>query len=73
MLFRSRPVVVEETGWSRHLPSGTGAVPFSSLEEAAEALDRVSRDYHRHAEAARRMAEDFFESKKVCRDLLARI
>ena len=72
-LALGRPVVVEETGWSRHLPSGTGAVPFSSLEEAAEALDRVSRDYHRHAEAARRMAEDFFESKKVCRDLLARI
>ena len=72
-LALGRPVVVEETGWSRHLPSKTGAVPFTNLEEAAEALERVTRDYSRHSEAARAIAEEFFESKKVCRELLARI
>ena len=72
-LALGRPVVVEETGWSRHLPFKTGAVPFTNLEEAAEALERVTRDYSRHSEAARAIAEEFFESKKVCRELLARI
>jgi hypothetical protein len=72
-LALGRPVVVQETGWSRHLPAGQGALAFRTLEEAAESLARVKKDYGDHARAARKMAEEFFDSKKVCADLLQQV
>ena len=72
-LALGRPVVVQETGWSRHLPSGQGALAFHTPEEAAAAMDEVAADYGSHARAARRLAVDFFDSKKVCTELLKKI
>ena len=72
-LALGRPVVVQETGWSHHLPAGHGAFAFRTPEEAADSLDRVSKDYRSHAQHARRMAEQFFDAKKVCSDLLAKV
>jgi hypothetical protein len=72
-LALGHPVVVQETGWSRHLPAGCGAIPFSTLTEATEALNRVTCDYSLHAKAARNMAREHFEATKVCQDLVARI
>jgi len=65
--------VVQETGWSRHLPGGQGAIPFQTAEEAADSMERVARDFRSHARAARRMAEEFFDARKVCGDLLRAI
>jgi hypothetical protein len=65
-------VVVQETGWSRHLPAGQGALSFRTPPEAAEAMDRVAKDYRSHAQNARRMAEEWFDARKVCADLLSR-
>ena len=72
-LALGRPVVVEETGWSRHLPAGKGALAFRDAAEAAEGIAQVSSDYPAHAQAARKMAVEFFEAKKVCQDLLRAI
>ncbi len=69
-LALGRPVVVQETGWTRHLPVGHGALAFSSVEEAAESIARVNQDYALHSKAARRMAEEHFEATRVCRELL---
>ncbi len=38
---------------------------FATLGEAAEATRAIERDYRRHALAARRLAEDAFDSSKV--------
>jgi hypothetical protein len=64
-LAAGRPVVVQDTGLRGILPVGTGIVTFSSLEEAAEALGRVRGDYARHAQAARDIAGEYFDSDKV--------
>ena len=69
-LAAGRPAVVQETGWSRHIPSGRGVLPFTTVEEAAEGLARVTRNYSEHSKAAREIALEFFEAKKVCHDLL---
>jgi hypothetical protein len=71
-LALGRPVVVQETGWSRHLPAGQGALNFQTPAEAAEAMDRVAKDYRFHAQHARRLAEEFFDAAKVCADLLSK-
>ena len=40
-----RPAIVQDTGWSSHLPAGVGLVPFSTVEEAIAGLDRVADLY----------------------------
>lgn len=72
-LALGRPVVVEETGWSRHLPSGEGAIPFSTVEEAVEGLKEAMQDYPLHSKAAQSIAQEYFEAKRVCQDLIRQI
>jgi hypothetical protein len=69
-LGAGRPAVVQETGWSRHLPSNGGVLPFTTVEEAVEGLTEVERNYSKHSKAAREIALEFFDAKKVCQELL---
>jgi hypothetical protein len=64
-LATGRPVVTQETGWSRSLPSGTGLLAFDDMEGAADALRRVSADPAAHARAARDIAEEYFRDVRV--------
>ena len=41
-LAAGRPAVVQETGWSAHLPSGTGLIPFSTVPTRPTTASRVS-------------------------------
>jgi len=70
-LALGRPAVVQETGWSEYIPAGDGLLAFSTLEEAAAAIADINDHYAEHQAAARALAEQFFEAKKVCADLLA--
>lgn len=69
-LAAGRPAVVQDTGWSAHLPAGLGLVPFSTAEEAIAGLDRVAGDYARHAAAASDIARQHFDASVVLRRLL---
>ncbi|GGQ75424.1 glycosyltransferase family 1 protein [Couchioplanes azureus] len=69
-LAARRPVVVQQTGLPAGLPVGAGLLVFTCPEEAAEAVRRVESDYDRHAAAAGRVAEDYFEAGGVLRRLL---
>ena len=64
-----RPVVVQETGFSDWLPSGMGVLPFTTLEDAVVAIDRLHTDPGAHARAARELAEEYFEAKRVLQQL----
>jgi hypothetical protein len=69
-LAAGKPVVVQDTGWSEHLPSGDGALAFTSLQEAVTAIEAVARDYSHHCDAARTYAKSYFDAAKVCAALL---
>jgi hypothetical protein len=69
-LASGRPVVAQDTGWSQWLPSGEGLLAFSTVGEAAAALDAVRADPARHAAAARALVEEHFEAAAVCEELL---
>jgi len=71
-LAAGRPAVVQDTGWSDHLPSTTGLLPFSNTEEAVEALARLDRDYAAHARVAGEIAEEHFVADRVLNPLLER-
>jgi hypothetical protein len=69
-LASGRPVVVQETGFSDWLQCEGGVLPFDSLETAACALERVSRDYAAHCRQARSVAQEYFDSAAVLSDLV---
>ena len=69
-LAAGRPALVQDTGWTAHLPHGEGLLPFSTIEEAEEGLRRIDADYDRHAAAARAIARDHFDAGVVLRRLL---
>lgn len=70
-LALGRPAVVQETGWSDFLPSGEGLITFSTPEEAVTAIADINDHYEEHQRAARALAEQYFDAKRVCADLLA--
>ncbi|MEJ7812550.1 MAG: hypothetical protein WKG32_19215 [Gemmatimonadaceae bacterium] len=72
-LASGRPVVTQDTGWSRYLPSGCGLLAFDTLEGAAGALARVAADPAMHATAARAIAEEYFDSDRVLGRMLAQL
>jgi glycosyltransferase involved in cell wall biosynthesis len=71
-LAAGRPVVLQDTGFSELLDTGTGVVPFSDLDGAARALAAVERDYDEHSQAARAIAEEHFDAAVVLGELLER-
>ena len=69
-LAAGRPVVVQDTGFSSVVPVGEGILSFSTPDEAADAIAAVREDYDLHSLAARRTAEQFFNSDKVLERLI---
>jgi hypothetical protein len=69
-LASGRPVVLQDTGFSRNLPCGEGLLAFGDLSQAAIALQRVADDYAAHSRAARRLAQEYFDSTQVLGNLL---
>lgn len=65
-----KPVVTQDTGFGAVLPTGEGLFAVQTAEEAADAIDRINRDYRRHCVAARRLAEEHFEGTQVAARLL---
>jgi hypothetical protein len=69
-LAASRPVIVQDTGFSTIFPVGEGIVPFTTMDEAVAAINEVEGNYARHARAARALAEEYFDSDKVLNPLI---
>jgi hypothetical protein len=65
-----RPVVVQDTGWSAHLPTGRGLFAIRDVDEAAEAVAQVRADWDLHARAAREIALEHLDAVVVLRRLL---
>ena len=69
-LASGRPCVVEATGAESHLPPSAGLRFFRTLDEAAECLRAVERDYAAAARAARGLAEEVFAAREVMPTIL---
>ena len=69
-LASGRPAVVQDTGWTAHLPSGEGLFAFSSPEEALAGIEAINSDYARHARRAEEIAREHFDARRVLTRLL---
>jgi hypothetical protein len=72
-LASGRPVVMQDTGFSMHLPCGEGLFAVRTAEEAAGAIDEIDRDWERHSRAARDIARQFLDAPKVLGNFLREI
>ena len=72
-LASGKPVLAQETGFSRHYPTGEGLITYSTLEEAVAGVEEITRGPDRHARAARALAEEYFDSDKVLGRLLQKL
>ena len=64
-LASGRPAIVQDTGFSDHLPTGTGLFAVRDADEAARAIREIECDYTRHAHAARGIAREWLDSGVV--------
>ncbi len=71
-LAAGRPVITQETGFTRHFGGDGGLFAFRSLEEVGEAVQAINADYQRHCRAAAELAREVFEAETVLRSLLDR-
>lgn len=72
-LAAGRPVVTQDTGWSKFIPSGTGLYRFTNMDEAIEAIQNIISNPVKHSNAAREIAEEYFDSNKVLNSLLQKL
>ncbi|HEY6612877.1 MAG TPA: hypothetical protein VIZ32_00115, partial [Vicinamibacterales bacterium] len=56
---------VQDTGWSTHLPAGTGLLRFSNYEEAIDGLNRIAADWTLHSKRATEIAREHFDARAV--------
>jgi hypothetical protein len=64
-LSSGRPVLLQDTGTAGLVPGEKGLVTFRTVDEAVAGAERILSDYQSHAAAARRTAEEFFDSDRV--------
>ncbi|MBV9333896.1 MAG: hypothetical protein JO146_07795 [Candidatus Eremiobacteraeota bacterium] len=68
-LATGRPAVVQDTGPSAIFTGERGLLRFSTLDEAAAALDEAEAHYELHARAARELAE-LFDARRVAETIV---
>jgi hypothetical protein len=72
-LASGRPVVALGTGLNSALPTGLGLVLFDELNRAVEAIEEIESDYARHATAARELAVEYLDARRVLQRLLEQV
>jgi hypothetical protein len=72
-LASGKPVVAQDTGFAGHLPTGEGLLCFSSLGDAVGAVEEVTADPQRHRRAAREIAEEHFDARRVLGRLIVEL
>jgi hypothetical protein len=71
-LAAGRPVITQQTGFTKHYGGAEGLFAFESPGEVAEAAKMINADYAHHSRAASEIAREFFEAEKVLASLLER-
>lgn len=71
-LGAGRPVITQETGFSKVLPAGKGLFGFKSMPDVLSAVDAIESDYSGNCRAAADIAAEYFSAEKVLASLMQR-
>jgi hypothetical protein len=69
-LGAGRPVITQDTGFGRCLPTGAGLYAVRTLDEAVAAVAAIAGDYETNAAAARHLAATYFDAGTVLAGIL---
>jgi hypothetical protein len=72
-LAAGRPVITQDTGFSKLLPTGRGLFGFSTMEDILTAIDTIHSDYEGNCRTAQEISAEYFAAEKVIGNLLDRI
>jgi hypothetical protein len=64
-LAAGNPVIMQDTGFGAHLPTGEGLFAFSTMEDVLGAFEAVDADYARQSSAAHDIAREFLDANVV--------
>lgn len=67
------PVILQDTGFSKYIPTGTGVLAFATFDEAAKCINKAEKDYELHCQAAHQIAKEYFSSEVILYDMLDKI
>jgi hypothetical protein len=70
-LAAGRPVITQETGFSKFLPTGKGLFGFLTMEDILNAVDIIESDYEGSCRVARDIAAEYFAAEKVLGKLMS--
>lgn len=71
-LAAGRPVITQETGFSKMLRNGKGLYGFTTMDDILAAVDAIESDYAGNVAAAREIADEFFGAEKVVAHMMTR-
>lgn len=71
-LASGRPVITQETGFSKYLPTGRGLFGFATMDDILWAVETIEADYQGNCRAAMDIAQEYFAAEKVLASLMAR-
>jgi hypothetical protein len=69
-LAAGKPVITQETGFSKFLPTGIGLHAFRALDDIPPAVEAINSDYQKHSDVAKEIAVEYFDAEKVLRQLM---
>lgn len=69
-LAAGRPVITQETGFSKFFPTGKGLFAFKAIEDILTAMDAIKSDYEGNCRAAQEIAVEYFAAEKVIARLM---
>jgi hypothetical protein len=69
-LAAGKPVITQETGFSKSIPTGLGLYGFQKLEDIPPAIEEINSDYSRHSQAAKEIAAEYFDAEKLLRQVM---
>lgn len=72
-LATGRPVLAHDTGFGAALPTGEGLLTFNTDADVISGVETIDGDYPRQRQAARAIAERYFDSDRVLPYLLDRV
>jgi hypothetical protein len=71
-LAAGRPVITQETGFTKTYGGKLGLLSFQSVDDIVDAVKMINANYDKHSRAARALVREFFEAEKVLESVLDR-
>ena len=72
-LATGKPVIAQDTGWSKYYPCGNGLYSFTNQMEAIDAVKEISFNWYLQSKAASEIAHGYFDHNKVLKEMLGSV